>query len=201
MEVISLKRSFIGAGLLACALSACMLVISAVSSPVQNRARADVAPQSNLVAAAILDGAPPSNCEERANDTLAKVDACITLPSLWGIMSQFQRIADQNKGPDGHGYRDTGTPGYEASVDYVAGLMQRAGYNVTIQRYTVFANTGVSGTPKFGTASGSYALNREWFVAGRSGSGAVNAPVEPPSRSRDGCVPTDFAGFTREPSR
>jgi hypothetical protein len=173
-----------------------MLVTTAVPSPTQNRALAVVAPQSNPITAAILDGAPPSDCEERVNDTPTKLDACITMSSLWGILSNFQTISDQNPGPDGHGNRDTGTPGYEASVDYVAGLMRRAGYTVTIQQY-VFASPELSGTPQFGTMSHSYAFDREWFVARWSGSGAVTAPVERPSRSRDGCFATDFAGFTR----
>jgi Zn-dependent M28 family amino/carboxypeptidase len=163
-----------GAGLLACAVCACTIVLSALPS----------------------SSAQPSGCENRVNDTPAKLDACITPSSLWGMLSQFQRIADQNKGPDGHGYRDSGTPGYEASVDYVAGRMQRAGYNVTIQQY-VFASSEVSGTPQFGTTSHSYGLNSAWFVALRSGSGAVTAPVEAPSRSGDGCFATDFGGFTR----
>jgi hypothetical protein len=155
-----------------------------------------VAPQSNPITAAILDGAPPSNCDERVNDTPAKLDTCITMSSLWGILSNFQTISDQNPGPDGHGNRDSGTPGYEASVDYVAGLMRRAGYTVTVQQY-VFASPELTGTPQFGTTSHSYSFNREWFVALRSGSGAVTAPVEAPSRSRDGCFATDLAGFTR----
>ena len=144
----------------------------------------------------MLDAAQPANCGERVNDTPAKLDACVTLPSLWGILSHFQQIADQNKGPDGHGYRDTGTPGYEASVDYVAGLMQRAGYTVTIQQY-VFALPEVSGTPRFGTMGRRYTLDREWYVARRSGSGVVTAPIETPGRSPDGCVANDFAGFIR----
>ena len=43
-------------------------------------------------------------------------------------------ISDQNPGTDGHGNRDTGTPGYRASVDYVAGRMRQAGYAVTIHK-------------------------------------------------------------------
>jgi hypothetical protein len=196
MEDKPLKRSFIGAGLLACGACASALVLCAFPGSAQIHARVDAAPQANLTGAAILDGAPPTDCEERSNDTPDKLDTCITLPSLWGILSHFQLIANQNKGPDGHGYRDTGTPGYEASVDYVAAQMRRAGYNVTVQRY-VFASPEVIGTPEFGTVSHSYALNGEWFVARQSGSGALTAPVELPSRTLDGCDATDFAGFTR----
>lgn len=76
-----------------------------------------------------------SACEQRVNDTLAKVEQCINEASLWQHLERFALIADQNPGPKGHGNRDTGTTGYRASVRYVAGLMRRAGYTVTIQRY------------------------------------------------------------------
>ena len=52
-------------------------------------------------------------------------------------MQNFQAIAQANPGPDGHPSRNSGEPGYKASVDYVATLMRQAGYNVTIQTYTV----------------------------------------------------------------
>ena len=43
----------------------------------------------------------------------------------------FQRIANENDGT-----RASGTPGYDASVRYVAQRLRRAGYNVTIQEFT-----------------------------------------------------------------
>ncbi len=54
---------------------------------------------------------------------------------LWHDLAQFQRIADEHPDDRGHGNRDTGTPGYAASVAYVANLMRAAGYDVRIQRY------------------------------------------------------------------
>jgi hypothetical protein len=74
-------------------------------------------------------------CEERVNDTPAKLEPCVGAPSLWQRLSKFQSIADEHPGPSGHGNRDTGTAGYKASVDYVVGLMRKAGYAVTIQPY------------------------------------------------------------------
>ena len=56
------------------------------------------------------------------------------------ISRTFRRSPIQNKGQGRHGYRDTGTPGYKASVDYVAGLMRQAGYHVTIQTYQLTAS-------------------------------------------------------------
>ncbi len=42
----------------------------------------------------------------------------------------FQAIADAN-----NGIRTSGTPGYDASVAYVAGQLTAAGYNVTVQDF------------------------------------------------------------------
>jgi hypothetical protein len=50
-------------------------------------------------------------------------------------MQNFQAIADANPGADGHPSRNSGEPGYKASVDYVAKVMKAAGCNVTIQTY------------------------------------------------------------------
>lgn len=146
--------------------------------------------------AAIQSGTSDAECNGRVNDTATKLDECIQQSSLWQELRVFQRIADTNPDPGGHGNRDTGTPGYEASVDHVARLMRGAGYHVTIQQYTYRA-TQVMGMPAFGTASGAYAYARDWFIARRSGSGSLTAPVQPPSGSLDGCSPADFAGFTR----
>jgi peptidase M28-like protein/PA domain-containing protein len=180
-----LKRSLICAGLLAVAVCACAHLSSAVPSSTENYAQA-----------AIIDGAQGAGCEGRVNDTPEKLGACFTQGSLWRRLSQFQRISDQNPGPDGHGNRDTGSPGYEASVDYVAGLMRSAGYKVTLKPF-VYAAYVVTGTPQFGTASRTYTPERDWFVARRSGGGSLTARVEPPRGSNDGCFTTDFAGFTR----
>src|SRR5690606_19553193 len=45
-------------------------------------------------------------------------------------LEEFQRIADANGGT-----RASGTPGYDASRDYVAGKLRQAGYKVTIQPF------------------------------------------------------------------
>jgi hypothetical protein len=76
-----------------------------------------------------------AKCAARVNDTPSKLVECIQTDDLWNHMKAFQAIADANPGPDGHPSRNSGEPGYKASVDYVAKLMTEAGYNVTIQTY------------------------------------------------------------------
>jgi hypothetical protein len=140
--------------------------------------------------------AAPSDqaCQARVNDTPEKLLECIQESALWNHLAHFQKISDQHKGSDGHGNRDTGTAGYKASVDYVAGLVQQAGYRVTIQQYQYNA-TELTGVPQFATPDQSYALSRDWLVAQRSGGGTLTASIQPASGSGEGCFPGDFAGF------
>jgi hypothetical protein len=143
-----------------------------------------------------------AQCDARANDTPARLLECIQQKSLWNHLSAFQAIADQNPGPRGHGNRNTGTPGYKASVAYVAGLMRRAGYHVRIQPY-VWRKFSIEGEPVFRTSSRTYAIAQDWFVARLSGSGTLTAPVQPlagaghaaSDEPGSGCSPGDFAGF------
>ena len=111
----------------------------------------------------------------------------------------FQQIANLNGGT-----RSSGTPGYEASVDYVQDRLKKAGYRVTKQEFTfpffeelaapTLAQT--SPTPKtYETVTFTY-----------SGSGNVEAPLQevnnnvfpptPEPSSTAGCEPGDFTGFT-----
>lgn len=141
-------------------------------------------------------------CEARVNDTPARLTACIQQAALYAHLVAFQRISDRNPGPDGHGNRDTGQPGYEASVDYVAGLMRQARYRVTVQPYD-FTGFSVVGSPAFGADGRAYRLGDDWYVARLSGHGAVTAPVRPVGQiatgagetAGGGCSPADFAGF------
>ena len=47
----------------------------------------------------------------------------------------FQAIADANDDPFYPGSRAAGTEGYADSVDYVAGLLEDAGYEVTLDEF------------------------------------------------------------------
>ena len=145
---------------------------------------------------AAFAGAPPSQavCAARVNDTTARLVECIQGPALWAHLVAFQKIADANPGPDGHGNRDTGQPGYKASVNLVAALMRKAGYAVTIQPYDYTAYS-LTAAPTFSAAGRSFTHGQDWYVARLSGDGAVSAPAQPVPRSTTGCDPAEFAGF------
>jgi hypothetical protein len=147
-----------------------------------------------LTSSGITEAVPSEQaCQARVNDTPEKLLECIQQSSLWNHLAHFQKIADEHK-VDGHGYRDTGTPGYKASVDYVAGLMRQAGYHVTVQQYQYTASR-VTGVPQFGSPDQSYVFGHDWLVAQLSGGGKATASTQPADGSGNGCFPGDFASF------
>jgi Peptidase family M28/PA domain len=151
---------------------------------------------------------PSAACDARVNDTPGKLVECIQQGDLMTHMHAFQEIADANPGPDGMPSRNSGEPGYKASVDYVAQLMREAGYDVTIQTYKFDYYTFV-GMPTFNEVSPNahdYVLNSDWGPGQSTGStGALGAPLQPAggivipptpaASSTSGCTPADFSGF------
>jgi len=155
------------------------------------------------------------SCERRNNNTYQKLLECVSLEGVREHQAAFQAIADANEDPFYPGSRAAGTAGYAESVDYVAGLLEDAGYEVTLDPFEfefVFPSILQTVTP---TAAD--------FVTGTytgSGSGDVSAPVTAvdiniadPSVITSGCDgafteaavgapiladpagPDDFAGF------
>jgi Zn-dependent M28 family amino/carboxypeptidase len=159
-----------------------------------------------LFAASNARAITPAQCDAQVNDTPSKLLPCIQTDDLWNHMLNFQAIADANPSPADHmPSRNSGEPGYKASVDYVASLMEDAGYNVTIQTYkfTYYAYTALPVLSQVSPTPHDYALNDEW-TAGQS-TGTANAALQPaggiiipptstPSSS-SGCTMDDFSGF------
>jgi hypothetical protein len=160
-----------------------------------------------LVVPAGAGAVTSSQCDNRVNDTPETLVPCIQTTDLWNHMKAFQKIADQNPSPaDFHPSRNSGEPGYKASVDYVAKVMKAAGYDVTIQPYK-FTYYAYTSQPTFSEASPTardFVLSNDWNP-GQSTGTASNAAVQPvggivipptdtPS-SASGCSTADFDGF------
>jgi hypothetical protein len=148
-----------------------------------------------LAFAAPVRAAPPAACGATALGSVDELVQCIRRPALFADLAILQQISDQNPGSDGHGNRDTGTPGYKASVDYVAGRMRHAGYVVTIQSYP-YEVFHLQGDQRLETGRRKFTLGSDWYVARLSGSGKVQADVQAPADApHRGCASGDFAGF------
>ena len=82
----------------------------------------------SVPAMASAAGGPASQgCTNRNLNSTDKLLQCIDGDDVLGHLEALQGIADANGGT-----RASGTPGYDASADYVAGLLEEAGF--TVQR-------------------------------------------------------------------
>jgi Zn-dependent M28 family amino/carboxypeptidase len=138
-----------------------------------------------------------------ASGPAAKLRSAITLQGLLRHEQALQRIAEQNGGT-----RPSGTPGYDASVDYVVSQLRNAGYEPRVQTFD-FPYFEETAEPVFDRTSPSprvYEPNVEFFTMTYSGSGDVTRrlqevndnqfpPGPDPSSSNAGCEAADFAGF------
>jgi len=133
-------------------------------------------------------------CDTQVNNTPGKLLPCIKQAALWNYMKHFQAIANANT-VDGHPSRNTGEPGYLASVKYVKSQMSAAGYTVRTQSYPVpyFRITGTPTMSEQSPTAKSFTLGKTWSAGNSNGSSTAAVQV-PPSESH-GCDPSDFTGF------
>jgi Zn-dependent M28 family amino/carboxypeptidase len=126
--------------------------------------------------------------------------------TVGGILAHervFQRIANQNGGT-----RASGTPGYDASADYVADRLRATGYTVTEQEF-VFPFyqelqpaelEQVSPTPTV-YETGTYDFSGSGEVTGQVfATNDIVIPPTPEPSSTSGCEPEDFAPAPAEPA-
>jgi len=149
---------------------------------------------------------PDTSCATGNLASASQLVSCIRQDDLWAHMQALQQIADANPGPDGHASRNSGEPGYLASVNYAADLLRSAGYRVTIQQYT-FPYASVTGTlAETSPAPQPFAIGTDFDVTGSAGSGDATAQLQPaggilvpapqtPNSSSSGCSSADFTGF------
>ncbi len=154
----------------------------------------------SLLAAAPAQAAPPG-CDNRNNNSIRKLTDCVTLEGVREHLVAFQGIADANGGT-----RASGTPGYDASADYIADQARRAGLVVTEQEFEFpfFQELAPGTLAQVSPTPTSYPAT-EVFTGTYSGAGdvtgtvqavdIVNPPTPAPS-STSGCEAADFAGFT-----
>jgi Zn-dependent M28 family amino/carboxypeptidase len=129
----------------------------------------------------------------------SKLREHVKLNKIVKHLQAFQQIADANGGT-----RASGTPGFEASVAYVADKLSDKGFLVTIQDFP-FAFFQELATPKLEQVSPTakaYQLTVDFFTMTYSGSGDVTANVQPVDTtatpnptSTSGCEASDFSGF------
>ncbi|SNR49892.1 Zn-dependent amino- or carboxypeptidase, M28 family [Haloechinothrix alba] len=169
---------------------------------VRRRPRVAVACLAACGLTVALTSAGPAAADPN-NNSPRKLEKAVTVDGVLEHLDRFQAIADANDGT-----RASGTPGYDASADYVAGQLEAAGYEVTRQEFEFpfFQELSDAELEQVSPDETTYELGEDFLTMEFSGSGDVTAPVEgvdlvlppgdEPNTSTSGCEAADFAGFT-----
>ena len=144
-----------------------------------------------------VSAAPATACDTRSNNTYQKLLDCVTLEGVREHQAELQKIADNSTDPVYPGTRAAGTVGYDLSVEYVAGLLRDAGYEVTLDPVDVTFNfpaelrqlTPVQAEYETGVFTGSGSGEVEGNVI------PVDVDLTPTGGSTSGCEAADFAGL------
>jgi Zn-dependent M28 family amino/carboxypeptidase len=135
--------------------------------------------------------------EARARPAAASTDAlarAVTPAHLRAHLVALAAIARRNNGT-----RDTGSPGYEQSVAYVARQLRAAGYRPRLRSFSfnLFRETRPPRFERLAPGARQYRLRRDFVTLRYSGSGSVTAQVVPVDLDSpsSGCESSDFGGF------
>lgn len=134
-----------------------------------------------LVAVGVLAGCSPGSVEPPLSNRLAgqvKADAMVA------HLQRLQAIADAHR----HNRAD-GTPGFDASVEYVANTLRDKGFEVTTPEITRLDTTS-PGKPTLTVAGSGYPVDQASLLV-NTPAGGVTGPVIRPTRS-SGCAPADY---------
>jgi Zn-dependent M28 family amino/carboxypeptidase len=130
-------------------------------------------------------------------DTRALRDT-VTVAGVTDHLEAFQEIAAANGNT-----RQAGSPGHDASVDYVEDLLQAAGYTTWRQPFSYQRSSlDASYLRQVAPSTADYQLVEDFYPMDFAGEGAVTADVTPVEvhldgdrSSTSGCEASDFAGF------
>ncbi len=123
---------------------------------------------------------PPAATSDLGRGLAAKV----TADRVFTHLRALQDIAKANKGN-----RADGTPGYDASVDYVAKALRDRGFEVSTPQFDRVYNVS-PGKPSLTVAGRSYPVDQASLLVQTPPGGLTGQPVRPAQPS--GCAPSDY---------
>lgn len=132
--------------------------------------------------------APQATATQSAADYAKTIRDGVTTDAMMAHLNKLQAIADANGGN-----RAIGTPGFEASVDYVAGALRAKGFDVQIPEFDLrfpFAD------PPTVTVGGSNVLAKPLeYTIGTRPQGVTGPLVAARVEDSPGCTASDYDGL------
>jgi Zn-dependent M28 family amino/carboxypeptidase len=177
-----------------------VLLVGCTSARSEPGRRASSAGPSTTAAASTTSQAP--GAAGPRSPTPEGLRAAVTVEGIRAHLAALQAVADRHGGN-----RAAGTPGYDASADYVVGQLRAAGYTPQVQRFQAgrFRERSRPVLELAGVGGAAPRAGADYRTFEFSGSGEVTAPVRPvdlrlppgptADSSTSGCEAADFAGF------
>lgn len=135
----------------------------------------------------MADSARPVPEGKSAGEFGESLSKLVTTEAMVGHLSELQTIADRHDGN-----RAVGTPGYDASVDYVAGVLRDSGFDVQLPEFQL--RVFETEEPELTVAGAAIDARALEYSAGTPG---VSGPlVAAPADDTPGCVPADYDGLS-----
>lgn len=133
----------------------------------------------------VAEGAPDSRAAAEFSAALTKK---VTVDAMFAHLRKLQDIADANDGT-----RAIGTPGYDASVDYVVEVLHGKGFDVSTPEFQtrVFDH----GDPTFTVSGAGVKAGVLEYSAGTPPDGVSGPLVVAPTDETPGCAPSDYDGL------
>jgi Zn-dependent M28 family amino/carboxypeptidase len=136
----------------------------------------------------------PANSQQAPGNPAAAADFAnalhnkVTADAMMVHLRKLQDIANANNGT-----RAVGTPGYEASVDYVANTLRSSGFDVQTPEFSARVFNAEKGSIAVGGKTlDAHALE---YSLGTPDNGVTGPLIAAPSGDSPGCAPADFDGL------
>lgn len=178
-----------------------LTVVTHTNSRAGGRRRtAAVATGLALCAAAALPATAWAGPDDRTNTTSKSLRTAVTPEGVMEHLRALDAIGTAHGGT-----RASGTPGYEASRDYVVSKLRAAGYTPRVQafEFPFYRQLAPATFAQAAPTPTTYADGTDFATMTYSGSGDVTATVQGVdlnlgdlAASTSGCEDADFAGFT-----
>lgn len=137
-----------------------------------------------LAACSSAPSPPPATGPDLARELAGKV----TVDAMVGHLRALQAIADANKGT-----RATGSPGFDASVDYVAKTLRDIGFDVQTVEFDQLGQTQ-PGNPALTVAGRTYPVDQASLLVPTAPGGLTAITVRPVKSA--GCTASDYGAVT-----
>ena len=118
-------------------------------------------------------------------DLAAELAGKVGADGLYAHLNELQKIADANGGS-----RANGTPGYDASVDYVAKFLQDKGFDVQTPEFEIL-DRSEGGNPQLTIGGRNHRVDQASLLI-TTPRGGLNAVTLRPQRTTAGCRAADY---------